>query len=150
MPTQLSVSGGLTRTSSGLVITRAALDDWSEVLVSDSPSQSLLVNCRAFLFTNPVVPTGLSVYADFNKPTWAGWALGPEIEWSRGASGTAGWEIEASGLSQWIVGANPNTALWGWGLVKGTVLLAAEIWPEPITPQVGQVLSLIPAITIAL
>jgi len=139
----LESSGGLRRQSSGFVFTRVFLDSLADAAIIDEPAEGLLFEPSAFLFTNEVAPTAGSVVADFTVPTWAGYlnvdAMSFGVE-PRGVGGIAWQGLE---LAQWLVGAAPDDFVRGWGIRKGAVLIGAQVLSEPISPVVGEYLTLV-------
>lgn len=142
-------SGGLTRTGTGFVFTRAYLQQIATNITADTPTGTWLVECSAFLFVNNNQPTGASVYADFTKPTWTGYANVDPLSWDNSLEGVSGVSVVSALVASWTVGADPDDSVYGWGLVQGTNLIGAELFEEPVTPQVGEILTMTPELTIA-
>lgn len=146
MATVVAGTGGLQRTGQGFQFTRAYLALLAAQAMDETPDAGSLFECDCRLFTNAEAPGSSSVIADFTAPTWTGYTDRTEISsWDVGMAGTGG-VILAATFANWEVGASPDATVWGYILLKGTLLIGGEILSAAIVPQVGQLIHVIPEI----
>jgi len=96
-----------------------------------------------FLFTNDIEPVPNQLPADFDAPTWTGYAK-PTVAWFPAAPSSTNAAELVSNLEMFAMGAGAAGSVYGWGLenTANTEVFFAKRFANPIPAGVGQTIFL--------